>query len=38
MGVLWTALDSLFYDLVILKKDKDFYQPLSEMPICFGSA
>ena len=36
--LLWTALDFLFYDLNILKKDKNFYQSLSEMQIRFGSS
>jgi len=36
--LLWTALDSLFYDLNILKKEKILFQSLSEIQIRFGSA
>ena len=36
--LLWTALDSLFYDLNTLKKEKAFFQSLSEVQIRFGSA
>ena len=36
--LLWTALDSLFYDLNTLKKEKVFFQSLSEVQIRFGSA
>jgi len=36
--LLWTALDSLFYDLNILKKERVFFQSPSEMQIRFGSA
>jgi len=35
--LLWTALDSLFYDLNTLKKEKVFFQSLSEVQIRFGS-
>jgi hypothetical protein len=36
--LVWTAFDSLFYDLNPLKKDKDFYQSLSEIRVRFGSS
>lgn len=36
--LVWTAFDSLFYDLNMVKKDRDFYQSLSETQTRFGSS
>jgi len=36
--LLWAALDFLFYDYAELKKEKKFYQDLSEMHVHFKSS
>ena len=36
--LVWTALDFLFYDFAMLKKEKTFFKELSEIHIYFKSA
>jgi hypothetical protein len=36
--LFWTALDSMFYDLRSLKKERNFYRALSKLPIHFKSS
>ena len=36
--LVWTALDFLFYDFTGLRKERDFYEKLSEMHIHFKSS
>ena len=36
--LVWAALDFLFYDFTELKKERNFYERLSEMRIHFKSS